>query len=128
MNEDCANRIQIALDDQESSSFKTCDCLPDCNSIEYRLEVVLTRMSRIYFPSDFNSSIPRLLRSESFVYFGGDEFVAYKRSMNYGFVVMLSNVGGLLGLFLGISVLSVIETIYFFTVRFINNLWLNPSK
>ena len=54
-------------------------------------------------------------------YFGDDEFVAYKRYDTHGRVGLLSNIGGLLGLFLGISLLSIVETIYFFTLRFFND-------
>ena len=60
---------------------------------------------------------------KSSFYFGGDAFVAYKRYETYGRVALLSNIGGLLGLFLGISLLSVIEIIYFFTLRFIDDFW-----
>ena len=56
-------------------------------------------------------------------YFGNDDFVAYKRYETHGRVGFLSNVGGLLGLFMGISLLSIVETIYFFTLRFINDLY-----
>jgi acid-sensing ion channel, other len=62
------------------------------------------------------------------VYFDKDEYVAYKRYPSHGTVSLLSNIGGVLGLFLGISVLSIVEMIYFFTLRFIANLWIkNPS-
>lgn len=55
-------------------------------------------------------------------YFGDDEFVAYKRFETYGRVGLLSNIGGLLGLFMGISLLSVVETIFFLTFRFLHDL------
>jgi hypothetical protein len=57
------------------------------------------------------------------VYFDDVEYIAYRRYASFGTVTLLSNIGGLLGLFLGVSVLSVIETIYFFTLRFIDDLW-----
>ena len=50
--------------------------------------------------------------------------MAYKRCASHGIVRIVSNIGGVLGFFLGISLLSIIETIYFFTLRFINDLWI----
>lgn len=40
-----------------------------------------------------------------------------KRSELFGFTGFMANCGGLLGLFMGISVLSIIEIIYHFTLR-----------
>lgn len=57
------------------------------------------------------------------VYFGSDGFVAYKRFESYGAVGLLSKIGGLLGLFFGLSMLSIIETVYFFTLRFLVDFW-----
>lgn len=53
--------------------------------------------------------------------FDADEYTALKRSATYGTVSFLSNFGGLLGLFLGMSALSVIEVFYFFGIRIISN-------
>jgi amiloride-sensitive sodium channel len=48
----------------------------------------------------------------------GDEFVGLERSEVFGIVDFIGNCGGLLGLFMGVSVLSIIEFIYYFTIRF----------
>jgi hypothetical protein len=48
----------------------------------------------------------------------GDEFVGLERSELFGIVDFIGNCGGLLGLFMGVSVLSIIEFIYYFTIRF----------
>jgi acid-sensing ion channel, other len=61
------------------------------------------------------------------IYFADDEFIVLKRSATFGTVTFLSNIGGLLGLFLGVSVLSAVEVFYFFVIRFINNLWWSQS-
>uniref|UniRef100_T1GN77 Uncharacterized protein n=1 Tax=Megaselia scalaris TaxID=36166 RepID=T1GN77_MEGSC len=44
-------------------------------------------------------------------------FVAWKMYEGLGTSDFLANVGGILGLFLGISVMSISEIIYFFTIR-----------
>lgn len=45
------------------------------------------------------------------------QFVGMKRAEYYTKIDFLANCGGLLGLFVGASVLSIIETIYYFTLR-----------
>lgn len=40
-----------------------------------------------------------------------------KRSQLYGPVDFLASYGGLMGLFMGVSILSIVEFVYFFTVR-----------
>ena len=57
------------------------------------------------------------------VRFKEDDSIVYKRTASYGTVSLPSNIGRFLGLFLGISVLSVIETIYFFTLRLMSDIW-----
>ncbi len=56
------------------------------------------------------------------VYFKSLHFMQNERGELYGFTDFFSNVGGLLGLCLGFSALSLIEFIYFFTLRLILNI------
>ncbi len=51
------------------------------------------------------------------VYFKSMHFVGRLRSQTFGFVDFFSNVGGLLGLGCGLSIVSVAEVVYFFTLR-----------
>ena len=103
----------VILNDETSPDFVACNCLPDCSSIEYDFEISHVRMTNE--TKDFQSEVS--------IYFRDDEFVAYRRYETYGRIDLLSNIGGLLGLFLGISLLSMVESIYFFTLRFFNDLW-----
>jgi hypothetical protein len=50
------------------------------------------------------------------VYFKKSQFVVNKRSERFGFIDFISNCGGLMGLFMGISLLSIAEIFYFFVV------------
>lgn len=67
------------------------------------------------------------MENDSFVtasaifYFGSDDYIAYKRYSNFGVVAFLSDIGGLLGLVLGVSVFSILEIFYFCTLRLYNN-------
>lgn len=51
------------------------------------------------------------------IYFKEHQFITSKRSELYGQTDFLANCGGLLGLFMGVSVLSIVECIYYFTLR-----------
>lgn len=51
------------------------------------------------------------------IFFKEHQFITSKRSELYGLTDFMANCGGLLGLFMGVSVLSIIEVIYYFTLR-----------
>lgn len=94
--------------------------MPECNSIRYDYRVVR------------HSFVPENISEDEYtaaasIYMADDEFSAYRRIESYGTVTLLSNIGGYLGLFLGMSVLSIVEIVYFFTLRFIDDLWYTPK-
>uniref|UniRef100_A0A182YSZ3 Pickpocket n=1 Tax=Anopheles stephensi TaxID=30069 RepID=A0A182YSZ3_ANOST len=51
------------------------------------------------------------------IYFKESYFITSKRSELYGWVDFLANCGGLFGLFMGVSILSLLEIFYFITIR-----------
>lgn len=57
------------------------------------------------------------------IFFKENQFIASKRSELFGLTDFLANVGGLLGLFLGISAIAVAELVYFVIIRFNINLY-----
>lgn len=108
--------FQIGL--EKNDEIEKCKCLPKCNSIEYDIQVVRThqKYDDMYQYFENNQSYNYLGSN----YYGGvrisfsdTEFTALKQYVNYGTISFLSNAGGLLSLFLGISVLSLIEVFYF---------------
>lgn len=113
----CVYEVLSIVNRGSSEEYKNNGCLPSCDTIDYNFEVLNERMN-----PEMNETFLDVRYSASF-YFGSDEFVAYKRFESYGTVGLLSNIGGLLGLFLGLSFLSVIETIYFFTLRLFDDLF-----
>jgi acid-sensing ion channel, other len=103
--------------DESSSSVQQCDCLSSCSSIDYN--------TNVHFDKFKTENYSEMERSSMSVYFADDEFLVMRRYASFGTVTLLSNVGGLLGLFLGASVMSFIEVFYFFVIRLVNNLWWN---
>jgi acid-sensing ion channel, other len=58
------------------------------------------------------------------MFFKEDQLITYKRSELFGQTDFLANCGGLLGLFMGVSFMSILEIIYFCTLR----LWCNIRR
>jgi amiloride-sensitive sodium channel len=56
------------------------------------------------------------------IFFKENQFITSRRSELYGSTDFIANVGGLLGLFMGVSILSFIEIIYYLTIRLACNL------
>jgi acid-sensing ion channel, other len=109
--------LRTSLDEFEHF-FETdgvCKCLPSCNSIEYKFQIISNDND------DYKHNEGDVEASFEFRYKDGDYFpmIRYQEFKTKDF---LSYVGGLLGLFAGISVLSIIEFIYFFTLRVFSDL------
>jgi amiloride-sensitive sodium channel len=51
------------------------------------------------------------------VYYKTLHFMRHERGELYGLVDFFSNIGGLMGLCMGFSALSLVEVVYFFTLR-----------
>lgn len=101
-----------------------CNCPAACAETSYKIEVSSapfpsepafwkmknkrTKMGMDYFRDEVS-----LLH----VFFKSEFIVQYKRDQLYGIEDLVSNIGGLMGLCLGFSLLSVVELIYFFTLR-----------
>ena len=56
------------------------------------------------------------------MFFKDSEFIATRKYLSYGIGDFLANFGGLIGLFIGASVLSYYEVIYFFALRMFKNM------
>jgi acid-sensing ion channel, other len=103
-----------------TKTAKKCVCLDKCDSIRYKIEVI-TRSLKTR-----NHSIDeRLAYAESSIQFRFKDvdIVPMRRQLSMTFSDFLAQSGGMLGLFAGISALSIIELFYFMTLRWMVNLW-----
>lgn len=118
-DDECAEKIRREFTLEGSS----CSCLQPCDTFIYSYQFV---------QSDHKGFIPaeeRFARSDEFkfytkynigqltVQFKEKEFPTRQRVRTFTTVDFLSQIGGLLGLFAGISVLSLFEVFYFLTLR-----------
>ncbi|CAG9812250.1 unnamed protein product [Chironomus riparius] len=92
------------------SSEQNCSCLPLCNSVGYNINY------NIRNDQDDNETT-------IIVTMNMDDIILFRRYQQFTFSDVVSYVGGLLGLFAGISMLSIVEFFYFFTIRLLVNLW-----
>ncbi|EDW26343.1 GL26473 [Drosophila persimilis] len=106
-----------------------CNCLPSCTSIAYEAEI---SQADFDYKTVINRDTPEgketqtklegMKMSRVSLFFKEAQFLTSRRSELYGTTDFLANCGGLLGLFMGVSMLSIVELVYFCTVRLISNL------
>lgn len=84
-------------------------CLPACNSITYDVQLTTNLMDETEKTADNEINIH--------ISFSDEQYFTLQRSELYGTNDFISGCGGVLGLFMGISVLSIIEILYSFTLR-----------
>lgn len=107
------------------STNENCNCLPACTSIQYDVE-----SSQIEFNSQKVLQFIEKKESDKVqnytftilaIYFKEAQFINSKRSELYGWRDFVANCGGILGLFLGMSLVSIVEIFYYLTLR----IWCN---
>lgn len=102
-----------------------CNCLPACTSISYNAE---SSQADFNWPKVFEafkvnfSEFPGVAMTRVTFFFKEQQFITSERNELYGLTDFLANCGGLLGLFIGFSFLSVIEILYFLTLRLVCNI------
>ncbi|XP_049547151.1 pickpocket protein 28-like [Anopheles darlingi] len=131
----CMERVETFVQDQEMESKlssgaelpASCNCLPACTFLQYNAEISqahfewrrLTEAVGIYQEELTNASLTTLN-----IYFREAQFVGIKRNQMFGINDFIANCGGLLGLFMGVSLLSILELVYYFTLKPLVNCFL----
>ncbi|XP_060876363.1 pickpocket protein 28-like isoform X1 [Metopolophium dirhodum] len=99
-----------------SNNIKGCNCLPSCTSIQYEYETV-----EFFRNWTTNSTKPKLVLTEKsavvLIYFKRKSVIDIQKTPLMPFNELLGNIGGLFGLFLGCSIISFFEILYFFVIR-----------
>ncbi|XP_049863648.1 sodium channel protein Nach-like [Schistocerca gregaria] len=103
------------VDGQDGMS---CDCHPSCTDINYRTELsqgqfFKSEYDRTHFFHEINITNHSILH----VYFKDISSIRYRREVAYSWNDLLAAFGGIVGLCLGCSLLSLLELLYFFTLR-----------
>lgn len=96
-----------------------CNCLPACQSISYDAELSMAKYDRFEYWAAKNKKERSTNRKHLrlFISFKDEQFFATRRSEIYGKTDFIANCGGIMGLFMGVSLLSIVEMVYFSTLR-----------
>ncbi|KAL1497372.1 hypothetical protein ABEB36_008353 [Hypothenemus hampei] len=102
-----------------------CYCPDMCNDIDYNVEITESDYDTPRKMATLGINVPEdkegVSSSQLLIYFKGSTFIPQERNELFDNFDFLANVGGLLGLFIGFSLLSMVELIYFLTLRIICN-------
>ncbi|XP_067004619.2 pickpocket protein 28 [Anabrus simplex] len=100
----------------ETSKEDRCNCLQSCTELQYNSDLNHSPLNKmtVYFESlpENETRVAGLT-----VIFKQSHFIGNRRSELYGSMDFLANCGGLLGLGLGCSMLSLLEVIYWLCLR-----------
>jgi acid-sensing ion channel, other len=131
------------LEKLQQGQSSECNCLPSCTSITYEAEISqadfdanellkafgmdLSQLATVNLQTQASTRITKecgnnLQMARLIIFFKDEQFMAIRRSRMYGSNEFLADCGGLLGLFMGVSFMSILEIIYFATVRLYFNL------
>ncbi|KAL1488765.1 hypothetical protein ABEB36_014564 [Hypothenemus hampei] len=124
----------ICLDSIQGYKTTNCNCLPICNDLTYSMDISQSGWDykRTYLLRELKSPNKTMRMSRLTIYFPTSQFVTSIRHELYGITDLVANFGGLLALFTGFSVLSIIEIFYFVTIRLFCNIrlygrWYGPD-
>lgn len=98
---------------------KKCRCLPDCTFFTYPAEISTGTLVRDFSFNSLSFFKDTNLTDEALVHVFFNDLIAthYRKDMYQNWLGVLAAFGGLLGLFLGFSLVTGFELIYFFTIR-----------
>ncbi|EAT48395.1 AAEL000582-PA [Aedes aegypti] len=117
----CYEKIRSSIA-QTANNTLSCSCLPGCFEISYSIDRSSADLCVGKFRVrenllDVNDSYARENIALVYIFFSETYFRSFSKGELIGFTEFLSNVGGLLGLFMGFSLISLAEVIYFITLR-----------
>jgi Amiloride-sensitive sodium channel len=108
-DDNCCERVRIEMLVEKSFSTEVnCSCYQTCDSVSYHTKYKYTKIK--------SNETTVSLRMNT------EDAVLYRRYQQFTFSDTVSYVGGLLGLFAGISMLSIVEIFYFFSLRLCGSL------
>ncbi|XP_015594264.1 pickpocket protein 28 [Cephus cinctus] len=99
----------------------SCNCWPGCFEINYNIEISQSKLVSSFEVNEIYVKKNKAYFAENLavvhLFFVDSQFTKYVKNELFGFTEFLSSTGGLLGLFMGFSFLSVVEIIYFVSLR-----------
>ncbi|KAG5671927.1 hypothetical protein PVAND_002095 [Polypedilum vanderplanki] len=112
----CYSYVMLRWPQNNEENHIACNCLPTCNYIQYSLryekEAFIDYVKDLLGPEEKTKNTSDVVISVSFV---EHLVMEHQRFLSYSFGNFIADIGGLLGLFLGASLVTFIEIIYMAT-------------
>lgn len=117
----CVKNVENSLMQQVlNKTAISYNCLPACRSISYDAEISMARLDRYNHQRAMGQGVKSQRKrryTRVFISFKDEQFFSSRRAEMYTVIDFIANCGGILGLFMGISILSIVEVVYFSTLR-----------
>ncbi|KAJ8923405.1 hypothetical protein NQ315_001963 [Exocentrus adspersus] len=114
--------VELGISGNENDAG--CDCLPACTSLTYNAESTQAEYNwkKMFESTRKNiSAYPGMQFTRLNLFFKQQQFINSERNELFGQTDFLANCGGILGLFTGFSFLSIVEIVYFLSLRLMCN-------
>ncbi|XP_045472093.1 pickpocket protein 28-like isoform X2 [Harmonia axyridis] len=118
--DEAKNMVEVASEKGHAIAM-LCHCLPGCHEVTYLKTGSYSNLKIEYYKNE-SEEVEEDYRKNTAVahfFFEKSKFSKQVKSVVFDFTDLVSNSGGLLGLFVGFSLLSLIEFLYFLTLRLI---------
>ncbi|XP_055319534.1 pickpocket protein 28-like [Sitodiplosis mosellana] len=121
VNSKCYNAVRISMERGDNIKYK-CNCLPGCDELSFLGEISGSPLTTTHFQTtnqliNFSAEVIKRDIAIVQVFYADSLFRSYVKDELIGFTEFLSNTGGLLGLFMGFSAVSLVEMLYFISLR-----------
>ncbi|KAI4488109.1 hypothetical protein M0804_004957 [Polistes exclamans] len=100
----------------EYNSLRCRNCYPSCEDVLYTIQSSFSKMKRGYYKTQLLHNIEIIDQSVIHIFFSKYGMVRLKQDLSYTWYELLSDIGGICGIFIGFSLISVVELIYFFVL------------
>ncbi|XP_015171758.1 PREDICTED: sodium channel protein Nach-like isoform X2 [Polistes dominula] len=100
----------------EYNSLRCGNCYPSCIDVFYTIQSSFSTMKRGYYETSLLRDMEIIDQSVIHIFFSKYGTVRLKQDLSYTWYELLSDIGGICGIFIGFSLISVIELIYFFVL------------
>jgi acid-sensing ion channel, other len=124
--------VMIYHEENEKNSEFFCNCLPTCTSVSYDFELSQISLDMEEL-NDFvkyvnNDDGDDFVTATFDIIFKDDYFMSSQRNEIYGWKDFIANCGGIIGLFIGTSLISFLEIIYFLIFKLMYQRKFGESK
>ncbi|EDS36313.1 pickpocket 16 [Culex quinquefasciatus] len=114
----------------DSTVPSPCRCLPSCEMVQYSVDMITSEMNRTFSNNsvEFFKDIKLQDQSAVHIYFSDLVSTRYRKDIYQNWLGVLASFGGILGLFLGFSIITGFEVVYFFTIRVLFDVCMKSRK